>query len=76
MVNLLSGIDKCRTVSSENDDSLVEICNEGIVQGDKKKRQIMKLPVPNLGVQSLLVKEEKATRYLLAWLTRNKNFVY
>lgn len=38
MVNLLSGIDKCRTVSSENDDSLVEICNEGIVQGDKKKK--------------------------------------
>lgn len=65
MVNLLSGIDKCRTVSSENDDSLVEICNEGIVRR-QKKRQIMKLPVPNLGVQSLLVKEEKATRYLLA----------
>lgn len=39
MLNLLSGIDKCRTVSSENDDSLVEICSEGIVQGDKKKKK-------------------------------------
>lgn len=75
MESLLSGIDECWTVSPENDDSLVDICKEGIVQGDKKG-QIMKFLVPSLGVQSLLVKEEEATRFLLAWLTRNKNFVY